>query len=345
MQKRERVLTGVFLLATFVGLLGWYFLASYIGHGVSLQIQEKMLTVHDDLLAIDGRHSGNKTAVGKFGLIFLTQDGGKTWQRKPSGTTKTLSSVSFADHAHGFIAGSGGAVLASDDGGASWRPQNSGTKDQLLGVYALTPARVFAVGAFGTLLSTSDGGRSWSKQGLKWDTLIERIVKEGGYVEPNLNAVYFTSPEIGWVVGEFGLVLNTKDGGQTWTSQRYGSDLPQLYAVKFLDPLRGWTLGQAGNLIATRDGGQHWVSVELKTNRDLYDVALDGERGVIVGDGVIFVSHDGGSSWKSMGSKREGQWLSGVALKSSEAIAVGGAGTTQLLAMDNVASERARKAP
>jgi len=67
----------VVLLATFVALLGWYFLASYLGHRQSLQVQEKMLTVHDDLLAIDGPHDGKKMAVGKFGLILLTNDGGK----------------------------------------------------------------------------------------------------------------------------------------------------------------------------------------------------------------------------------------------------------------------------
>jgi photosystem II stability/assembly factor-like uncharacterized protein len=337
MEERKRVLTGVFLLAAFVGVLGWYFLASYLGNRQSLQIQEKSLTVHDDLLAIDGRHNGNKATVGKFGLILLTKDGGKTWQRRPSGTTKTLSAVSFADHEHGFIVGSGGTLLATVDSGATWQPQNSATKDHLLGVYAFSPARVFAVGAFGTLLSTSDSGRSWSKHELKWDTLIQRIVKDSGYVEPNLNAIYFSSPEIGWIVGEFGLILHTRDGGQTWIPQRYGSELPQLYAVKFLDDRRGWAVGQAGNLMQTSDGGQHWSAVELETKRDLYHVSLDRERGVIVGDGVVLVSHDGGSTWKSMGSNPEDRWLSGVALKSSEAIAVGQAGTTQLLALDNVA--------
>jgi len=337
-------LAGLILLAIFVVFLGWYFLASYMGHLESPRVQEKMLTAHDDLLAIDGRHSGNKTAVGKFGLIFSTKDGGKTWQSRPSGTTKTLTAVSFADHEHGFIIGSAGTVLATVDGGATWRPQNSGTKDHLLGVYALSPVRVFAVGAFGILLSTTDGGRSWSKHELKWDRLIERIVKEGGYVEPNLNAVYFSSPEVGWVVGEFGVVLHTQDGGQTWISQRYGSDLPQLYAVKFLDPRRGWAMGQAGNLIQTRDGGQHWSSVELETKRDLYDVSLDGERGVMVGDGVVLVSHDAGSSWKSIGSKGEAQGFNGVALKSREAIAVGRAGTMQLLSLGNVTSEKGSEA-
>jgi photosystem II stability/assembly factor-like uncharacterized protein len=335
MDKNQYTLAGNILMACFVAFLTWFFLASYIGHRQSPQINEKMLTVHDAFLAIDGRHAGNKVAVGKFGLIFLTADGGRTWQRSASGTNRTLSGVSFADHQHGYIAGSGGTVLASTDSGASWRAQNSGTKDHLLGIHAASPLRAFAVGAFGTALSTSDGGRSWNKHELNWDTLIERIVKESGYVEPNLNAVYFNSPELGWIVGEFGLVLHTKDGGQTWTSQRYGADLPQLYAVEFLDERRGWAVGQAGTLLQTGDGGQHWSATQLETKRDLYDISVEDDRGVIVGDGVILASRDRGASWHSIGSS-EDHWLTAVALKSNEAIAVGRAGTTRLLALDNL---------
>jgi photosystem II stability/assembly factor-like uncharacterized protein len=345
MEKTEHPFAGAILLAMFVVLLGWYFLASYIHDEESLKIQEKLTTVHDDLLAIHGRDNGNKAAVGKFGLIFLTTDGGNTWQRRPSGTTKALSAVSFADHQHGFIVGSGGTLLATSDGGLTWRPQNSGIKDQLLGVYARSPAQAFAVGAFGTLLSTSDGGRSWVKHDLKWNALIERIVKDTGYVEPNLNAVHFSSSDLGWVVGEFGLVLHTKDRGKTWLSQRYGGDLPQLYGIQFRDDRRGWAFGQAGNLIQTSDGGQRWSSVELETKRDLYDTSLDGERGVIVGDGVVLVSRDGGSSWSPMSSNREDQRLSGVILQNNKAIAVGRAGMTQILSVDNVASEKKRATP
>lgn len=343
MEKAEDSWAGSILLAMFVALLCWYFLASYIDDEESFKVQEKILTVHDDLLAIDGRHNANKAAVGKFGLILVTTDGGKTWERRPSGTTKALSAISFADHQHGFVVGSGGTLLATTDGGVTWRPQNSETKDQLLGVYALTPAQVFVVGAFGTLLSTYNGGRSWVKHELKWDILIEQIVKNTGYVEPNLNAVYFSSSETGWVVGEFGLVLHTGDGGKTWASQRYGSDLPQLYKVRFRDDYRGLAVGQAGNLIQTNNGGQRWTATELAMTRDLYDVSLEGDRGIIVGDGITLLSHDAGSTWRSLRSSSEDQWLSGVILKSSDAIAVGRAGTTQLLSLDEAASEKARE--
>jgi photosystem II stability/assembly factor-like uncharacterized protein len=340
MEEKQHTLMGFILLAAFVVLLGWYFWASYIGHRVPGQIQERTLTGHDDLYAIDGRHNGNRAAVGKFGLILLTKDEGKTWEKRPSGTTRALSGISFADNQHGLVVGSGGTILVTSDGGTSWRAQVSGTKDQLLGVYALSLTQAYVVGAFGTLLSTTDGGQSWIRPKLPWDRLIERIVKESGYMEPNLNAVYFSSPEIGWVVGEFGLVLHTRNGGKSWISQRYGSDLPQLYAVKFLDDRRGWAIGQAGSLIQTRDGGQHWLPVALGTKRDFYAFSLDDERGVIVGDGIVLVSLDGGLSWRRMESIREDQWLSGVAIKSSEAIAVGKAGATQLLNLDRIPSDK-----
>jgi len=204
MEEKQHTLMGFILLAAFVVLLGWYFWASYIGHRASLQIQENMLTVHDDLFAIDGRHDGSRAAVGKFGMILLTRDGGKSWKEQPSGTTRALSATSFADNQHGFVVGSGGTILVTSDGGISWKVQTSGTEDQLLGVYASSPTKAYVVGAFGTLLSTSDGGGRWSKHEFSWDKLIPRIIKESGYMEPNLNAVHFTSAEVGWVVGEFG---------------------------------------------------------------------------------------------------------------------------------------------
>jgi Photosynthesis system II assembly factor YCF48 len=37
----------------------------------------------------------------------------------------------------------------------------------------------------------------------------------------NLTDVFFTSDEVGWVTGEHGTILHTKDGGNTWTPQQW----------------------------------------------------------------------------------------------------------------------------
>jgi photosystem II stability/assembly factor-like uncharacterized protein len=341
----KRVATGQILLAIFMLYLCWYFLASYLEHHQPVKVDEKMLTPHDDLFAVDGSADGNTIVVGKFGSILLSADGGKSWQARSSGTAQVLSAVSFADKTHGFVVGSAGTLLATDDGGATWRAQNSGTKEHLLAVHAVSANQIFAVGAFGTLLSSSDGGRSWLKHDMKWEVLIERIVKEGGLVEPNLNAVHFASPESGWIAGEFGLILHTNDGGRNWNSQRYGSDLPQLYSVKFVDDRHGIAAGQAGTLLQTSNGGQLWSAINAPVKRDLYHVSFDGERGMIVGDGVMLASRDAGSTWRQLESKPTDPWFSGANLNGNNALLVGGAGTTRLLALEKAKPQTESKAP
>jgi len=322
---------GLILLAAFVGLLGWYFYASYIGRQVSWQVQEKILTGHDDLFAVDGRRDGNQAAVGRFGMILLTRDGGKTWQEQPSGTSRALSAITFADHQHGFIVGSGGTILATSDGGVTWKAQSSGTKEHLLGVHASSPTAAHVVGAFGTLLSTSDGGAAWRKQELSWDRLIPLITKDSGILEPNLNAVYFVNPQTGWIVGEFGLVLKTTDGGRTWNPLTYGSDRPQLFAVMFRDKLTGWSVGQQGSVLKTTDGGRNWLAVDISTRRNLYEISFEAERGLIVGEGIVMASQNNGASWKKLESTPDERWLSGVAIKNRRAVVVGQAGTIRTL--------------
>ncbi|HZH84351.1 MAG TPA: YCF48-related protein [Phototrophicaceae bacterium] len=329
---------GSVLLGAFVALLVWYFAASYLAHRQLPPVAEKMLTLHDDLLAIDGAEDGKRVAVGKFGLILVTNDNGKTWERRATDTTKALSAISFGDPKHGFVVGNGGTLLATSDGGANWHSQSSGSKDQLLGVYALNATNAYVVGAFGTLLSTSDAGQNWIRHELKWDQLIGKIINDSGYVEPNLNAIYFSSPMKGWIVGEFGLVLHTEDGGSTWTAQRSGSDLPQLYAVKFVNDQRGWAIGQAGSLIHTTDGGKRWAPVEINSQRDLYNISVDGQHCIIVGDGIAFGSDDAGSSWKEIRLNSEDRWLSGVLVKDRSALAVGPGGTIQILNLENPGS-------
>ncbi|MGH9335109.1 MAG: hypothetical protein ACRD21_15325, partial [Vicinamibacteria bacterium] len=81
----------------------------------------------------------------------------------------------------------------------------------------------------------------------------------------------------------------------------------------------------------------------LQTTRDLYDLSVEGDHGIVVGAGAVLVSNDGGSSWKAARSSIQDQWLAGVALKSSEAIAVGQGGTTRLLALDPTGSEKEKQ--
>lgn len=325
-----RVLTEGILIVTLAGFMGAYFWTSYRVESAQIFIQEKMLSSHDDLFGIHPGTGARAWAVGKNGLILHTSDGGRNWEQQASGTTRPLSAVSFADDRVGFVVGSGGIILSTRDGGLSWRMQSSGTKNYLLGVQALDEAKAYAVGAFGTVLSTSDGGTTWMKCNFPWEKLIPQIIEEYTNVEPNLNAVHFLTKEIGWVVGEFGLILHTRDGGRTWTSQRSGGNLASLFAVIFRDEHRGWAIGQRGALIWTKDGGQHWFPSKLGIDEDLYAASLAGERMVVVGDRVFLTTENGGSTWTRK-DFAESLVLTGVALMSKTATVVGQGGVIRIV--------------
>ena len=326
MGRRQRTLMGAVLLAALVLPLGSYFWAAYRSDHANLPLRERMLTAHDDLFAIHLLDGGAGWIVGEFGLILHTRDGGRTWEHRANSTTNTLTAVSFADDRYGFAVGNGGTIVATTNRGGSWEKQLSGVQEHLLGLHASGQREAHVVGAFGTILSTGDGGDTWNKHNLSWETLIPRVVEEIGLLEPNLNAVHFLTREVGWIVGEFGLVLRTTDGGRTWVSQRHGADSPQLADVVFQDQHTGFAVGQQGTFIRTLDGGEQWSPVNVGTQQNLNKIFMDGNRGVIVGNGVVLTTKDGGANWEPVDAFPNNLWLSGVAANGKSAIAVGQAG-------------------
>jgi photosystem II stability/assembly factor-like uncharacterized protein len=56
-------------------------------------------------------------AVGGYGTILRTTDGGATWSVQASGTTDVLYGVSFADTETGTAVGDGGTIVRTTTGG------------------------------------------------------------------------------------------------------------------------------------------------------------------------------------------------------------------------------------
>ncbi len=318
----HRTALGYGILGAFVIALGTFMILAAIYVEAIPPVTERIVTAQDAVfgIAFTGKHG---CAVGRYGMIFHTYDGGKNWQRQSLDIHRPLTDIAIGDPQHMFAVGANGTILATDDGADTWKQQKSGVDAQLLGVRALSPKDVFVVGAFGTLLSTADGGSTWRKHELAWERLIPKVIEDVGPVVPNLNSVYFVSAKSGWVVGEFGLILHTDDGGETWTTQRYDSKFPQLVAVYFRNALDGWAAGQSGILLHTTDGGAHWTAVDVGVKRGLYAIALeDGSRGVVVGDGIVLLTKDGGSTWNRL-SVPGNVLLSDVVAMGDRAFAVG----------------------
>ena len=121
--------------------------------------------------------------------------------------------------------------------------------------------------------------------------------------------------------------------GRTWTVQRGGSKLPQIVAIRFRDSLNGWAVGRQGTLLETTDGGRIWREIDAGTKQDLYGIWVDGQHGLIVGQGVISKTNNGGSDWVPVASTPTTLWLSGVTGNGDTAIAVGQAGTIRKISL------------
>jgi photosystem II stability/assembly factor-like uncharacterized protein len=109
--------------------------------------------------------------------------------------------------------------------------------------------------------------------------------------------VSFVDKDHGQVVGHVtgkpdGLTyvtLSTFDGGTTWTATTAGKQAESVEAinfdsVQFTDPLHGVVVGGTGRIFVTFDGGKSWRIRRSGTNEQLEGVAFaDNRRGLAVG--------------------------------------------------------------
>jgi len=113
-----------------------------------------------------------------------------------------------------------------------------------------------------------------------------------------LLSVKFVTPQKGWVVGQDGTILYTKDGGETWAAQKSGTE-QDLKSASFVDEKSGWAVGDGGAIIHTRDGGKTWRPQEA-LNVPLHKIFfVSKQEGWIVGAmGTLLHTEDGGNNWE-----------------------------------------------
>jgi photosystem II stability/assembly factor-like uncharacterized protein len=119
-------------------------------------------------------------------------------------------------------------------------------------------------------------------------------------LKDNLYGVKFIDQQQGWVVGAFGTIFHTLDGGRSWYPQ-LSHTTEMLFDVDFVDAKTGWISGRSGLILHTADGGETWTKQESGTDKHLFAVDfVDRDFGVAAGDwGAIVSTHDGGASWTS----------------------------------------------
>lgn len=195
-------------------------------------------------------------AVGEFGTIWRTKNGGIYWEQMRNAPTPAwLYDVHFIDGQRGWTVGRFETVMRTEDGGESWMHEPMPTLRRPFGlslnfraVRFANPRQGWIVGQHGNILHSADGGKSWQREKLSMDERLFDLI--------NLNGLSITDENQVWAISPFGLLRRETSTG-TWRVVPVGTS-GWWRSVEFSDEDHGWLTGDRGTVVRTVDGGMSW---------------------------------------------------------------------------------------
>lgn len=215
---------------------------------------------------LDITRAGDRlVAVGERGVILVSSDHGKTWTQASVPVAVTLTAVRFVTARKGWAVGHSGVILQTTDGGDSWVRQFDGVKA------AEAVLRVAQA-------DTTEGAE-------KRLALARQFVSDGA--DKPFLALTFENELRGVIVGAYGLVFGTEDGGVTWTPWLDRVPNPKglhLNAVH-REGQALYIAGEQGLFVRSHDGGRTFLAVETPY-RGSYFTLLASSPGQLVLGGL-----------------------------------------------------------
>lgn len=218
-------------------------------------------------------------AVGDYGAVVTTADGGRTWQRQVLPGRPALVSVTTCPDGRFAALDTLRGLWLADAGGRRFERREVETREVLTSVTCAPDGALWLTGSFSTLVFSRDGGETW--QELTQDEDLQ------------FSVLQFFDAEHAVVVGEFGGFMHTANGGETWER---GPDIPNEFyplGMYFRDRDTGWVAGLGGTILATTDGGGSWTRQETPTDAPLYRVVGINGHVYALGDSGTLLELDG----------------------------------------------------
>lgn len=240
---------------------------------------------------IDASSTEVAWACGDEGALVRTNDGGGSWHRVDPGPLKGVNaySVSCLGWDSAWVSGGNGIVMKTSDGGASWERFDQGSRGTLI-VNAVDARTAYCVRQADDIITqTVDGGATWIRR---------RLVFTGHSVSLNNLCVVDekTAYATAWVVetgmlGDFGMVFKTGDGGATWRATMKTHAPLLLLDVSSRDGINVWATGLFGLTYRSTDGGATWLEQEFIQNDAFFYAAeaVDGQAAWLAGAGGYIV--------------------------------------------------------
>ncbi len=188
--------------------------------------------------------------------VLRSSDGGRSWKGLAAGTPGHVVTGDFSEASTGVVATEDGRLL-SVAGGRFTPARSAPVGWRTVRAISLQGQRGWLVGDQGLVMKTTDGGLTWQQVLLNlpegvptacdfytvaWSGAHCWIAGQPGTIviysqddgkswklastgqRQGLKRLYFLDERRGWAVGNLGMILGTRDGGQTWWTMRSGGD-------------------------------------------------------------------------------------------------------------------------
>jgi photosystem II stability/assembly factor-like uncharacterized protein len=283
-----------------IAMAGSFAFPCYAGSDLMLQPAVKTERATTSLLLDVANAGARLVAVGDRGHIVYSEDHGKSWMQADTPVSVTLTAVYFPSPQKGWAVGHEGVVLHTADGGKSWTKQLDGFQANDLDVTLYQTLVKEKEAEFEKATEELKETLGQELEDLRYQMEDLQFEKKQGAWKPFLD-VWFEDDQSGFVVGAFGYIFQTADGGKTWQSIRNRIHNPDSYHLKCIARTDGALIiaGEVGILYRSMDGGQSFHSLKSPCDKSFFGLTASAHAIVAVSfKGCAYLSGDLGESWQ-----------------------------------------------